>query len=154
MVVCFLCFESILHHFIPDICQNRHNRRWCTFFKPADFFPQRRERDCFEQGFSRRRKNTNPKKTWWGKYHNMVLPNTPSQIPNVPPHATNTPPQWQRHQVLHPYKEMRQPKHQVRQPKHQVHLPKHKVGQLKQHIHHLQKGYKNQNAKYANQNTT
>ena len=25
----------------PDNCHNRHNRRWCTFFKPAYLFPQR-----------------------------------------------------------------------------------------------------------------
>ena len=26
---------------IPDICHNRHNRRWCTFFKPVYLFPER-----------------------------------------------------------------------------------------------------------------
>ena len=33
---------------ILDISQQRHQWRWCTFFKPAYFCYRERERDCFE----------------------------------------------------------------------------------------------------------
>ena len=33
--------KKSLHTGIAHICHNRHNRRWCTFFKPADLFPHR-----------------------------------------------------------------------------------------------------------------
>ena len=28
---------------IVDISHNRHNRRWCTFFRPVPFFPQQKQ---------------------------------------------------------------------------------------------------------------
>ena len=34
-------FHIYLTETIPDICHHRYHQRWCTFFKPAYFFPQR-----------------------------------------------------------------------------------------------------------------
>ena len=39
---CGMCSVKQLNKFtIPHISYTRHNRRWCTFFKPAYPFPQR-----------------------------------------------------------------------------------------------------------------
>ena len=35
----------IMAIYIAHISHNRHNRRWCTFFKLADFFPQRTQKE-------------------------------------------------------------------------------------------------------------
>ena len=55
-----ICFSEICK---ASYGQNRHNRWWCTFFKPVDFFPQRTQKG-FEQGLSREHL-ANPHIIWW-----------------------------------------------------------------------------------------
>ena len=40
----FGCCDDVRFVFIPDICHNLHNRRWCTYFKPVYLFPQRTQK--------------------------------------------------------------------------------------------------------------
>ena len=55
-----ICFSEICK---ASYGQNRHNRWWCTFFKPVDFFPQRTQKG-FKQGLSREHL-ANPHVIWW-----------------------------------------------------------------------------------------
>ena len=47
-------FLSYLSLIIPHISHNRHNRRWCTFFKPAYLFPQRTGKGLLSAKFIQR----------------------------------------------------------------------------------------------------
>ena len=118
----------------PDNSHDRHDRRWCTFFKPAYLFPQRTRNGLLLGKFIQRIKT----------FFVMKI-DAPSQILNV----TNTTSQCHRHQLRQKIYNVRQTnhqtpsrltetpgkpkKHQVRQTK-QVHQPKHQVCQTKHQV--------------------
>ena len=56
------------HTSIAFICQQRHQRRWRTFFQLAYFFHRECQRVCSEQSLSREYKTKYSYFMWW-KYH-------------------------------------------------------------------------------------
>ena len=70
-------FHIYLTETIPDICHHRHHQRWCTFFKPAYFFPQRTRMELLLAKFIQRIK------TQICTFLVMKISNAPSQILNV-----------------------------------------------------------------------
>ena len=112
---------------IAHFSHNRHNRRWCTFFKLADFFPQRTQKELLWAKFIRKNIYTDARI--------FCDENTRYTISNF-------------------NKEMRQPKHQVGQLKQHIHHLHQKNTPTKTpHKPYLSKEYANQNTMYANQNT-
>ena len=82
----------------PDNSHDRHDRRWCTFFKPAYLFPQRTRNGLLLGKFIQRIKT----------FFVMKI-DAPSQILNV----TNTTSQCHRHQLRQKIYNVRQTNHQT-----------------------------------------
>ena len=80
---------------IALISHNRHNRRWCTFFKLADFFPQRTQKKLLWAKFIRKKHKEGQQK------HQIWQPEDLVYQP--------------KHQVLQPNDQVRQPNNRIRQ---------------------------------------
>ena len=89
--------------YTPDNCHNRHNRRWCTFFKPAYLFPQRTQNGLLLRKFIQR------VKTQICAFFVRKILDAPSRILNV----TNIISQCHRYQLHQKIYSVRQTNHQT-----------------------------------------